>query len=86
MEVEPPAERPGAAARPIRIVARSEGGPEEALLARARRIGLASLPEEAQRRILSRLHGLLRTLGPRPAPLPTSPAAPLSGRPNPPAR
>jgi hypothetical protein len=56
LEVEPPRERAEAAPQPIRILARTEGSSEDALLGRARRIGLGGLPEEAQKRLLARLH------------------------------
>ena len=72
LEVEPPSEKAGVVPQPIRILSRTEGSAEEALWSRARRIGLGGLPEEAQRRLLARLHELLRSLG-RPGALPTSP-------------
>jgi hypothetical protein len=77
LEVEPPSEKPGMMAQPIRILSRMEGSAEEALWSRARRLGLAGLPEEAQRRLLARLHELLAVLG-RPGALPTSPGIPAS--------
>jgi hypothetical protein len=77
LEVEPPSEKPGMVAQPIRILSRMEGSAEEALWSRARRLGLAGLPEEAQRRLLARLHELLAVLG-RPGALPTSPGMPTS--------
>jgi len=72
LDVEPPRERAEATPQPIRILSRTEGSAEDALLGRARRIGLGGLPEEAQKRLLARLHELLRSLA-RPGALPTSP-------------
>jgi hypothetical protein len=72
LEVEAPHARAPAAPQPIRILGRTAGSAEDALLGRARRIGLGGLPEEAQRRLLARLHDLLRSLT-RPGALPTSP-------------
>jgi hypothetical protein len=77
LEVEPPSEKPGLVAQPIRILSRTEGSAEEALWSRARRLGLGGLPEEAQRRLLARLHELLAVLG-RPGALPTSPGMPVA--------
>ncbi|MBN1770230.1 MAG: DUF4912 domain-containing protein [Deltaproteobacteria bacterium] len=72
LEVEPPGRQVKPVPQPIRIVGRTTGSPGEALRTRARRLGLGSLPEKAQQRILERLHELLEVLG-RPGALPTSP-------------
>jgi len=72
LEVEPPGRQAKPVPQPIRILARTTGSPGEALRTRARRLGLGSLPEQVQQRILDRLHELLETSG-RPGALPTSP-------------
>jgi hypothetical protein len=72
LEVEPPGRQAKPVPQPIRILARTTGSPGEALRTRARRLGLGSLPEQVQQRIIDRLHELLETLG-RPGALPTSP-------------
>lgn len=72
LEVEPPGPRAKPVPQPIRIVGRTSGSPGEALRTRARRLGLGSLPEPAQQRIIDRLHELLEVLG-GPGALPTSP-------------
>jgi len=72
LEVEPPGHQVKPVPQPIRILGRTTGTPGEALRTRARRLGLGSLPEPAQQRILDRLHELLEVLG-RPGALPTSP-------------
>ncbi|MBI5490791.1 MAG: DUF4912 domain-containing protein [Deltaproteobacteria bacterium] len=72
LDVEPPVERPAPLPQPIRILERTEGTPQEALVSRAHRIGLGGLPEDTQQRLLTRLHEVLRSLA-RPGALPTSP-------------
>jgi hypothetical protein len=72
LDVEPPAATPAPLPQPIRVLERTEGTPQEALVSRARRIDLGGLPEDTQQRLLGRLQDVLRSFT-RPGALPTSP-------------
>ena len=72
LDVEPPTATPAPLPQPIRVLERTEGTAQEALVSRARRIGLGGLPQDTQQRLLGRLHDVLRSFT-RPGALPTSP-------------